>query len=130
MRTRGIDRGRIAAPETSVFLNSLTAPRRQLVSAWVADPAGIVQAGSQPWRYGTSIGEREFFQAQRDRDAGTYLSAAFTGRATLISSFALSRRRSSRDGGFDGVIHVALSPDYFAGFFRAVRQRGRGEVPS
>lgn len=134
---RGLDWAQIAAPGTSEFLKGLTTPRTQLVSAWVTDPAGIVQAGSQPWQLGTGPGTRDFFLVQRDRDAGTYLSAAFTGLATRTVSFALSRRRSSADGRFDGVIHVALSPDYFAGFFHeaapeqehvAILLRADGEI--
>jgi len=124
---RGKDWSEIAAPETSAFLQALTAPRAQLVSAWVTDPAGIVQAGSQPWQPGTGPGSRDFFQVQRERDAGTYISAAFVGRATQVASFAISRRRSAADGRFDGVIHVALRPDYFSAFFREAAP-GQGQL--
>ncbi|MBV1798600.1 hypothetical protein [Siccirubricoccus sp. G192] len=116
-RVRHLDWDAISAPETSTFLRTLEAPRDQLVSIWITDAAGIVRAGSQDWEAGTGIAGRDFFAAQRDRDAGTYLSTAFVGRATQIASFALSRRRSTPDGRFDGIIHVALSPAYFANFF-------------
>src|SRR3712207_6958994 len=46
-------------------------------------------------------------------------SAAFTGRATVLPSFAISRRRSDAAGRFAGIIHVSLSPGYFERFFRS-----------
>ncbi len=107
----------IAAPATSAFLHKLKAPLEQAVSAWIADGAGTIQAGSQPWAAGSSIADRDFFTVQRDGQAGTYVSASFIGRATGIPSFAVSRRRSTADGSFDGTVHVAVNPDYFAKFY-------------
>jgi signal transduction histidine kinase/ActR/RegA family two-component response regulator len=117
-RTHSMSWEEIAAPETSVFLQRLKAPLEQAVSIWITDATGHVRAGSQPWDRNVTIDEREFFQAQRGRDAGTYISAVFQGKATGRSSFAVSRRRSSPDGHFDGIIHVALSPEYFSRFFQ------------
>ena len=107
----------IATPETNDFLRALKEPLEQAVSIWVTDATGTVLAGSQFWDPNVGIAEREFFAAQRERDRGTYVSAAFTGRATRIPSFAVSRRRSSPDGSFAGTVHVALSPEYFARFY-------------
>ncbi len=77
-----------------------------------------MRTGRQPWDTDVTIAGREFFRAHRERDAGTYISGAFTGRATATASFALSRRRATPDGRFDGTVHVALSPQYFARFYR------------
>ncbi len=123
-RTHGMSWDEIAAPETSVFLQRLKAPLEQAVSIWISDATGHVRAGSQPWDPNVTISEREFFQAQRGRDAGTYISAAFQGKATGRLSFAVSRRRSTLDGHFDGIIHVALSPEYFRRFFREAAPPG------
>jgi signal transduction histidine kinase len=109
----------IAAPETSAFLAQLKAPLEQVVSIWVTDAQGMVRAGSQNWDPTVTIASRDFFQVQRERDAGTYISAPFRGKATLIASFAVSRRRSTPDGRFDGTVHIALSPDYFAHYYAA-----------
>ena len=114
----------IAAPETSAFLRRLKAPLEQAVSIWITDAGGYVRAGSQEWDPTVSIAEREWFQVQRETDAGTYISAAFEGKATRISSFAVSRRRSTPDGRFDGIIHVALSPEYFRHFFQEAAPPG------
>ncbi len=107
----------VAASETSEFLRKLKAPVEQAVSVWIADGTGAIRAGSQPWEVGTGIATRDFFTVQRDGDAGTYVSAPFVGRATGIASFAISRRRSTPDGSFDGTMHVAVSPEYFARFY-------------
>jgi signal transduction histidine kinase/ActR/RegA family two-component response regulator len=116
-QVRELDWDRIAAPETSAFLARIQAPLEQAVSLWVTDPEGMVRAGSQRWDASVRIADREFFQVHRDGDVGLHVSAAFTGRATQVTSFALSRRRSTPDGSFGGIIHFALSPDYFGRFF-------------
>ena len=110
----------IAAPETSAFLARLKASLDQVVSIWIADASGTVRAGSQDWNPAVGIGEREFFQAQRGRDRGAYVSGAFRGKATETASFAISRRRVTPDGRFDGTIHISLSPEYFARTYRAI----------
>jgi len=117
-RTHGIPWDAIAAPETSAFLQRIKAPLEQVVSIWITDATGHVRAGSQPWDPAVTIDEREWFQAQRGQDAGTFISAQFQGKATRAASFAVSRRRSTPDGHFDGIIHVALSPEYFRRFFQ------------
>ena len=110
----------IAAPETSAFLARLRQSLEHVVSIWITDASGTVRAGSQPWNPAIGIGDREFFRAQRERDRGAYLSAAFRGKATDTASFAISRRRSAAGGRFDGTIHIALSPEYFARTYQTV----------
>jgi len=126
-RMRGMSWSDIAAPETSSFLAELEAPLEQVVSIWVTDAQGVVRAGSQPWSAAMIITDREFFQVQRERNVGTYISAAFWGRATGVPSFAISRRRPTADGHFDGIVHLALSPDYFANTYAAAAT-GVGEA--
>ncbi len=108
---------KIGAPATSEFLRRLKAPMDQLVSIWVADADGVVRAGSQSWAPGSGIAARDFFQAQRAADQGTYIGTAFRGAATSMASFAIIRRRTRPGAEFDGTIHVAASPDYFSRFY-------------
>jgi signal transduction histidine kinase/CheY-like chemotaxis protein len=115
---RGMNDAQIAAPATSAFLHDLKAPQEQSVSIWVTDANGTVLAGSQPWDHSLGLVGRDFFDVQRDRDSGTYVSKAFRGKATQLASFAVSRRRVSADGSFAGTIHVSLSPEYFKRFFQ------------
>ncbi len=108
----------IAAPETSIFLARLKAPLEQAIAFWIADAQGNIRAGSQAWNPASpSIASRDFFQAQREQDVGTYVSAAFKGKATARATFAISRRRSSPNGHFDGILHIGLDPEYFAHFY-------------
>ncbi|MFC7692040.1 hypothetical protein ACFQY5_23130 [Paeniroseomonas aquatica] len=114
---RGLPRGG-PGPGTSEFLSQMKAPLDHIVSIWVSDASGQVLAGSQAWDRSVSIADREFFRVHRDQpDLGTHVSGVFSGRATTVASFAISRRRSDAAGGFAGVIHVSFSPAYFSGFF-------------
>ena len=110
----------ISAPETSEFLARLKAPMEQVVSIWIADADGAMRAGSQAWPPGSGIAARDFFQAQKAADLGTYIAPPFTGAATATPSFAIIRRRSTLTGVFDGTIHVAASPEYFSRFYAEI----------
>jgi signal transduction histidine kinase/CheY-like chemotaxis protein len=122
-RIRGLTWDEIGSSETSRFLAQIEAPLEQAVAIWVADAQGVIRAGSRPWDPPMTIAERDFFRVQREHDAGTYVSAAFEGRATRTASFAVSRRRSTPDGHFDGTVYIALSPQYFARFFAEAAPR-------
>jgi signal transduction histidine kinase len=116
-RIRAQSWAEIAAPDTSAFLARIKAPLEQVVSIWITDANGRVQAGSQPWDRSVSLSGRDFFNVHTERDVGTFIGTAFRGLATGISSFAISQRRTAPDGRFDGTIHISLSPEYFARFF-------------
>jgi signal transduction histidine kinase/CheY-like chemotaxis protein len=123
-RVRTMSWDDISSQETNAFLRNLKAPLEHAVSIWVTDADGYVRAGSQDWNPAVAIADREWFSAQRDRDAGTYISASYEGKATKTASFAVSRRRSTQDGRFNGIIHVALSPEYFSHFFKEAAPAG------
>ncbi|TCZ66170.1 HWE histidine kinase domain-containing protein [Roseicella aquatilis] len=117
-QVHGMTPEEVASATTSDFLRAMKRPYDQFVSLWVSDATGRVVAGSQDWDRATLITDRDFFREQRERpETGAYISRAFTGRATSTASFAISRRRIDAEGGFAGVIHVALSPAYFAHFY-------------
>lgn len=119
--TRGMSWAGIAeGPQVSLLLKDFAERREHVASVWIADPAGVIRAASQPWRPGLTIGDRDFFIAQRARDQGVFIGEAFVGRTTGQRSFAVSRRRSTADGSFDGTIHVAVSADYLETFFAGV----------
>jgi len=114
---RGLDWDTVARPETSEFLRELKAPMDQIVSVWVTDATGTVRAGSRPWPPGANIGDRDFFKAQQESANVLHVSVPFSGRATARPSFAVSRRKPTADGRFDGIVHVAVSTEYFERFF-------------
>ena len=111
------DWARISAPSTNDFLRRLKAPLDQFVSLWIADATGTIRAGSQGWPTGSGIAHRPFFQVQQASDRGTFIGRVFSGFATSRSSFAIIRRRTTPGGVFDGTIHAAASPAYFAAYY-------------
>src|SRR5208337_1755294 len=73
---------------------------------------------------GVNFSDRDYFRAQRERDAGTYVSDMRSPRLPGISTdfFDLSRRLESLDGSFNGVIAVAVRPGYFEDFYGLIGQ--------
>ncbi len=71
-----------------------------------------------------SFGDRDYFQAQLDRDGGTYVSDVRSPRLPGIVTdfFDLSRRLESPTGAFNGVIAVAVRPHYFEDFYGLIGQ--------
>jgi hypothetical protein len=63
------------------------------------------------------VADRDFFHAQKERDAGTYVSAPFTGRLSDDRPIGLSRRRATADGGFDGIIQISAAVSYLTSFW-------------
>ncbi len=124
-RIDGLSAEQIDTEDTSQFLKRLKAPLPQAVSIWVSDASGRVLAGSQGWDRKMGIGDRPFFLTHKNGNHGTTIGLPFMGRATDMASFAVSRARLTPTGEFDGVLHVALSPDYFANVFREASPDGR-----
>jgi len=77
---------------------------------------------------GVNFSDRDYFQAQLDRDAGTYVSDMRSPRLPGISTdfFDLSHRLGSPDGAFNGVIAVAVRPGYFEDFYALIGQASGG----
>jgi two-component system NtrC family sensor kinase len=73
---------------------------------------------------GVLFNDRDYFQAQLEHDAGTYVSDMRSPRLPGITTdfFDLSRRLESPDGSFNGVIAVAVRPSYFEDFYALIGQ--------
>ena len=86
----------------------------------VADRNGhtIVSSAVFPIPTGPDVADRDYFQAQVERDAGTYVSAASRSRVRKEDFFGVSRRRSVRDGQFTGIIMISVTPKVFTEFYR------------
>lgn len=86
----------------------------------VADRNGhtIVSSAVFPIPTGPDVADRDYFQAQVERDAGTYVSAASRSRVRQKDFSGVSRRRSVRDGQFNGIIMISITPKVFAEFYR------------
>lgn len=108
----------------SDFLRAIKAPLPQAVSVWVSSRDGKILAGSQPWDPSVDIADRPFFQIHAKGSRRTEISEAFVGRATNVASVAVSRARIDHAGEFSGIVHVSVSPDYFANVFREAAPEG------
>ena len=62
---------------------------------------------------------RDYYKPHPARDIGTFIGEIRTPRQSGIraSFFNLSRRRASPDSSFNGVITIAVFPDYFKDFY-------------
>ena len=74
------------------------------------------------------VDHREFWTAQRDADQGTFISETYVGSVTGRLNFAISRRRTSAPGVFDGTVHVAVASSYFSDFWAEATKDRQGIV--
>jgi two-component system NtrC family sensor kinase len=87
----------------------------------IIDPSGHIEAsGHTLTATQADASALDAFVAQKQHDAGTFVGSMHGDAVTHVPDFAISRRRATRDGDFDGVIMVAARPDYFTGFFSTV----------
>lgn len=61
--------------------------------------------------------DRDYFLVHREQAIGTYISTPFTSDILSERLIALSKRRSTSDGRFDGVIVVVVPVTYFTQFW-------------
>lgn len=78
----------------------------------------LVSSAIFPLSADTSVADRDYFLAQKERDAGTYIGAVSQSRATKEQFFGVSRRRPARDGQFNGIITVSILPKMFSEFYK------------
>ncbi|HYG88035.1 MAG TPA: ATP-binding protein [Azospirillum sp.] len=90
----------------------------QIQAISLIDGEGRPRVTTLPSRLpGLTVADRDYFTAQRERDAGTYISAPFTGRATQQRSVGVSRRRTAPDGRFDGIVLLSVPVSYITAFW-------------
>ncbi len=68
----------------------------------------------------TNVRDRDYFDALRDQDDGTYVSSLVRGRIFAKTNFNLVRRRTGAKAGFDGLVIVTIYPSYFIDFWRGL----------
>jgi two-component system NtrC family sensor kinase len=120
-RIRGLDWDRIEHDgELHRFLSNLeTLP--QIGAVLVIDPQGQMRASGSPLPAAVAdVSNRDAFVAQRDRDAGIFIGREHIDQLTGLSDFDISRRRSTADESFGGVIIISANPSYFANFFSTI----------
>jgi signal transduction histidine kinase len=85
----------------------------------VADSKGrrLVSSAVFPVTADLGVEDRDYFRAQVDRDAGTFVGAVAQSRVTTEVFFGVSRRRPLRDTQFNGIIMVSVVPKVFSEFY-------------
>jgi signal transduction histidine kinase len=101
-------------------LNKLEKALANVDAIFIADRNGRALASSAifPLPPDTSVADRDYFQAQAERNAGTYVGAVLESRATKERIFGVSRRRPADDGQFTGIIMVSVVPKVFTEFYK------------
>ena len=103
----------------------------QLRAIFLIDGDGRPLASSQLVQVPADLRSRErsFFNVHIAGDVGTFVSEVVEPRLAIFGTpfFVLSRRRPSDDGTFNGVIAVAVVPQYFEEFY-ALIGRTPGEL--
>jgi signal transduction histidine kinase len=103
----------------SFLLDVETLP--QIGAVLVIDPSGDIRASGHPLPTpAPDDAGLDAFVAQKQHDAGIYVGHDHMDPFTHMEDFDISRRRTTRDGDFGGVIAVAAKPDYFSDFFSTV----------
>jgi two-component system NtrC family sensor kinase len=94
-------------------------PQLQGIVIMDRDGYPLVSSGSLPVPKKASFADRDYFEAQAHEDVGTYVSRVHKPRMGGIEDyfFALSQRRRSVDGKFNGIISIAIYPSYFESFY-------------
>src|SRR5207237_9258091 len=97
-----------------------TAPEIQSIVLF--DRAGhpLVSSLGYPVPRELSAADRDYFRVQVDKDAGAYVGEILVSRDARIGAepfFTVSRRRSSPEGGFAGVVRIGISPAQFERFY-------------
>src|SRR5512135_959477 len=82
------------------------------------DGKTLVSSAIYPVPASAGVADRDYFLAQKDRDAGTYVGEILQARVRQGAFFAVSRRRPLVTGEFSGVVMVSLVPAEFTEFYR------------
>lgn len=92
----------------------------QVEDVFILDREGrpLVAANVFPIPANVTAADRPYFMAHRDGRQDRYVSETFRSRIKSTDIFQYSERRQSPDGGFDGVILVAIPPSYFGKLFQ------------
>jgi two-component system, NtrC family, sensor kinase len=123
--TTGMSWGEIAHSETlHRELKRLDDQLPQIRGIFLIAPDGTVASSSRafPASHGNAL-DRDFFPAIRDGYAGTFISKIYPGRTSGQLQFNVARRRTSRDGRFDGVVDISDSPAYFEEAYQKIGDR-------
>jgi two-component system NtrC family sensor kinase len=122
---RGIPDAGISSREEILHqrLKQLADSLPQVKSTWIFDAKGraLVNSLVVP-APDVDFSDRDYFKAHLADDIGTHISEALKPRPPYQGAafFGVSRRRSSEDGSFAGVIQASVLPEYFENFYARI----------
>jgi|HubBroStandDraft_3_1064219.scaffolds.fasta_scaffold25010_1 signal transduction histidine kinase len=103
------------------FITGLDKGSDYIDSVFLADRDGRIRMVERRFPLGNSpgfVGDRDYFVAAKDGTPDAiYFGRLEPGRSGGQLTFRVARRRSSADGGFEGIVAVRLTPKYFEEFF-------------
>src|SRR3954464_3174866 len=116
---------RIAANAESLHnrFRRLADSSEQIKSVWIFDKNGRALVNSLAYPAPSiEFSDRDYFNAHINRDIGIYIGEVLRPRPPYGGApfFGISRRRSSPDGSFNGVIQASILPQYFSGFYEKI----------
>jgi signal transduction histidine kinase/ActR/RegA family two-component response regulator len=112
--------------EVHDFLAGIVHEMPLVQSVFLVDPQGFNSASSRAFpMQAYDNRDREYFVAAREGGDHLFISSAFLGKMTNLPGFTVSRPRL-KNGRFDGVVAVTLSPAYFQGFYEKITLSTRG----
>jgi two-component system NtrC family sensor kinase len=99
-------------------------PQLQAIVVIGRDGRPLASSALDTVKTNVNFAERDYFKAQADKDAGTYVSDVRTPNLAVVGRdfFDLSRRLDSPTKSFRGVIAVAVRPKYFEDFYTLIGQ--------
>lgn len=93
-----------------------TASRFDFVA--IIDRNGLLFTGTLPATDSVTVTDREYFQFHRDDTSHQlHIGKPVVGRISGRTVVQFTRRLELPDGSFDGVVLIAVRPDYFAAFY-------------
>jgi len=123
------DQIKAAEPALHAQLRKLEKAAVAVGAILIADKDGrpLASSAASPLPGDVSVADRDYFLAQKDQDAGTFVGKVMVLRVGQGRYFAVSRRRALRDGQFSGVVMVAVEPKIFTDFYaQLARDSGAG----
>ena len=104
-----------------------TAPEIQSIVLFDRDGHPLVSSLLYPVPRELSAADRDYFRAHVEKDAGAYVGEILISRDSRLAAdqfFTVSRRRSTPEGAFAGVVRIGIQPAEFERFYGQI-----GRVP-
>ena len=123
VRDRSDDALRANTDAMSARLKQLTDALPQLKSVWVFDDKGRALVNSLNLALPhIDFSDRDYYKAHMADDVGTFIGANLMPRPPYQGApfFGVSRRRTSADGSFTGVVQASVFPEYFEKFYARI----------